>query len=166
SDRLDALTLADHYRDRWQLETAFKSLTVELRCEVESLAQPLAALFAFAVACLAYNLLSLMMTVMQQAHPTVDIQEDLSRYQLAGEIASTYRVIAELPDDLWIPSLQQTEPAFNAGLIALAEQDPLHRFHKAQRATPPRPPPKRQHNPKQPHVSVARQLAARKSQTQ
>ncbi len=42
-----ALTLAKLYLERWLLETAFKTLTVHLRCEPNTLGYPPAALFAF-----------------------------------------------------------------------------------------------------------------------
>ena len=43
------------YRKRWTIEEAFQTLTEVLRCEVETLGYPKAALFAFATAVLAYN---------------------------------------------------------------------------------------------------------------
>jgi hypothetical protein len=41
----DAATLATLYRERWTVEKAFLHLTQELRCEVDTLAHPPAALF-------------------------------------------------------------------------------------------------------------------------
>ena len=46
----DAPTLARLYRQRWTIERAFLHLTVQLRCEVNTLSYPPAALFALACA--------------------------------------------------------------------------------------------------------------------
>lgn len=55
SEQADALRVALAYLERWQLETAFQELTVDLACEVSTLGYPKAALFAFAVAVSCYN---------------------------------------------------------------------------------------------------------------
>ena len=47
--------MAVTYGTRWTVEGAFQTLTDVLRCEVETLGYPRAALFSFAVAVLAYN---------------------------------------------------------------------------------------------------------------
>ena len=54
----DALRVALAYLQRWQLETAFQELTVDLACEVSTLGYLKAALFAFAVAVSCYNAFS------------------------------------------------------------------------------------------------------------
>ena len=51
----DARTLAELYRKRWTLEKAFLHLTLELRCEIDTLAYPPAALFGLACAVVAFN---------------------------------------------------------------------------------------------------------------
>ncbi len=43
SDRVDAITMANLYRGRWLIETAFFELTVELGCELNTLGYPSAA---------------------------------------------------------------------------------------------------------------------------
>ena len=53
----DAPTLAKLYRQRWTLERAFLHLTVPLRCEVDTLSYPPAALFALACARVVFNVL-------------------------------------------------------------------------------------------------------------
>ena len=43
---------------RWTLEQAFNELTTHLRCELNTLGYPKAALFAFCVALMAYSVLA------------------------------------------------------------------------------------------------------------
>jgi IS4 transposase len=47
--------VADLYRQSWTLEQAFNELTTHLRCELNTLVYPKAALFAFWVAASSYN---------------------------------------------------------------------------------------------------------------
>src|SRR5262249_4744404 len=51
--------VAELYADRWTIETAFQQLTQDLRCEIDTLAYPRAALLGFSLACVAYNAVSL-----------------------------------------------------------------------------------------------------------
>jgi IS4 transposase len=44
---VSAITAASLYRERWTLEAAFNELTLHLRCEINTLGYPKAALFAF-----------------------------------------------------------------------------------------------------------------------
>jgi len=57
-EQADALRVAEWYSDRWQVETAFQEMTVDLACEVSTLGYPKAALFAFATAVSCYNAFS------------------------------------------------------------------------------------------------------------
>ena len=53
-----AKTVADLYRRRWTIETAFQELEATLDGEINTLGYPKAALFAFCVALVSYNLMS------------------------------------------------------------------------------------------------------------
>ena len=52
-EHADALLVAETYRRRWTLENVFQSLTEALNCEIDTLADPRAALFGFCVALVA-----------------------------------------------------------------------------------------------------------------
>jgi hypothetical protein len=52
---IDARTIADVYRKRWTLETAFQHLEHNLNSEINTLAYPRAALFGFCIALVAYK---------------------------------------------------------------------------------------------------------------
>src|SRR5512143_3023654 len=54
----DAISVAELYRGRWTLETAFQELEAALNGEINTLGYPKAALFAFSIALVAYNVLS------------------------------------------------------------------------------------------------------------
>jgi len=60
------------------VEGAFQTLTDVLRCEIETLGYPRAALFSFAMAVLAYNTYAVVKASLRAAHGTGVIKEKLS----------------------------------------------------------------------------------------
>ena len=63
-----------------------------LNSEIRSLSQPRAALLAFGVAALAYNVLSVIATAVRIRHELDSSDIELSPYYLASEIRATYDV--------------------------------------------------------------------------
>lgn len=63
-----------------------------LNSELRSLSQPRAALLAFGVAALAYNVLSVIATAVRIRHELDSSDIELSPYYLASEIRATYDV--------------------------------------------------------------------------
>jgi len=123
-DDADALTLVRLYAQRWQIETAFQELTVDLCCEVSTLGYPKAALFGFSVAVLCYNAFSVTKAAIRVQHadpmPTQSpasstlvpaacnstnkslLIDELSTYYLADEVAGTWRgMMVVLPEPFW-----------------------------------------------------------------
>jgi hypothetical protein len=94
-----ATDVVEGYRDRWSIEGLFAELQRNLNGEIDTLGYPKAALFAFAVALLAYNVLSTAKAAMRAHHGTEVIETGLSAYYVADELASTHRgmMIATLP---------------------------------------------------------------------
>jgi hypothetical protein len=158
-----AQTIAEAYRKRWTIESGFAELTATLCCEIDTLCYPKAALFAFCVAVAAYNVQSAIKGVLRAVHGAQKIEEDLSRYFMAGEIARVHEgMMIALPAEEWQRFRDMTTEAFAEFLRGVAEQVPLHRYPKSKRG-PKKPKPKRRHRKNHPHVSTARLLNARKS---
>lgn len=159
-----ALSLARLYLTRWTIETAFLRLTVELRCEIDTLGYPRAALFGFAVAAVAFNVLAVVKAALRRAHGVELIERTLSSYYLANEIANVTEALTMVldPED-WAVFQTLSVAAMAAWLLELAGQVNLRKYRKHPRG-PKKPPPKRKHDPQRPHVSVARILTERKAQ--
>lgn len=87
---IDAATVAQLYRKRWRIEGLFGRLESVMHSEIRTLGHPRAALLGFAVAVLAYNVLSLLKAVTEQAHWAAYPGLDVSTYHLSVEIASSY----------------------------------------------------------------------------
>lgn len=85
-----ARKIARLYRRRWQIESLFQRLESALHSEVASLGHPRAALLAFGVAVMAYNVLSLLQSAVWAAHDLQAGDIELSSYYLADEIRVHY----------------------------------------------------------------------------
>jgi hypothetical protein len=162
-DEVLARTVADTYRKRWTIETGFADLTTTLCCEIDTLCYPKAALFAFCIAVAAYNVQSAIKGVMRAVHGREKIEEEFSRYFMAGEIARVHEgMMIALPPEEWQSFRDMKMEAFAEFLRSVAQQVQLHRYPKSKRG-PKKPAPERHYNKKHPHVSTARLLAARKA---
>jgi IS4 transposase len=159
---IDAITIAACYRSRWGIETAFQKLERHLNSEIETLGYPQAALFAFCLALVAFNLYAVVMAALRAAHPTQAIDDIVSEYYLAGEIATTMTGLTiAVPEAEWAVLAQASPESFSLWLLALAKQVDLRKLLKTTRG-PKKPPTPRTRFKGQPHVSTAKLLAERR----
>jgi hypothetical protein len=154
----DALTVADLYLKRWQIENMFQTITDTFHCELNTLAYPRAALFVFCVALVAFNILSTVKAALKQTHGAAVIDEQLSDYYVVEDVQATWRglEIAILPAD-WQTFGMMPLPNFAQCLQDWAAQVNLKRFRKSKRGTK-KPTTKKKFDPKHPHVATARLL--------
>ena len=157
----NAKRIAALYQKRWKVEIAFGELTTILQCEVDTLAYPKAALFAFCVAIVAYNILSVVKGALRAVHGEETIEAELSPYYVADEVAGTYRgMMIAIPEQHWQIFAEMSAREMAQVLKKLAKEVRLEAFQKSPRG-PKKPPTKKQYNKRQPHVSTARILARR-----
>ena len=98
----NALIIAQIYRHRWTIETLFQILTDIFNCEIKTLGYPKAALFAFCVALVSYNILSVVLAALRSVHGIEKIEQEVSSYYLADEIRGTYRgMMIAIPHQEW-----------------------------------------------------------------
>jgi hypothetical protein len=160
----DAVRVAELYRERWTLETAFQELTVYLKCEPNTLGYPPAALFAFCVAVACYNLLAVVKAALRAAHGEERIRDAVSNYFLADEVSGTYRgMMIALPPEQWLPFQTLATADLAKLLCQWARGIDLTAYPKHARGpkkpAPPRPPAGRQ------HVATARLLLNKRPQS-
>jgi hypothetical protein len=154
-----AAAIAELYRGRWGIEGAFQDLTVILQCEPNTLGYPPAALFAFCLAVVAYNILRLTRTALGAAHGPEKIEREVSSYYLAQELAKVFTGMAiALPTEEWQAYASLTPAELAAQLRQWAQHAPLWRYQKHPRG-PKKPRPKRRSGVKISHVATARLLA-------
>ena len=161
----NARSVADLYLHRWTVERAFHELDEAFNGEIKTLGYPGAALLSFCVALLAYNVTSVVKSVLVATHGDKAKRETLSGYYLAGEVAATYNgMMIAIPEAEWTTHFALLDPAELARILkALAANVRPDRFRKNVRG-PTKPAPKRVYDKKHPHVSTAQILAKRQQQ--
>ena len=137
-------------------------MTQTLRCEIDTLGYPKAALFGFCTALVAFNALAVAKAALRSAHGADKVEEQVSDYQLAGEVAAVYEGMdIAVPAEDWLPFQEMTPRALSRTLKHLAAEVRLERFPKHKRG-PKKPRPNRKSGAGSTHVATARLLAARK----
>jgi hypothetical protein len=157
--RLSAVAAAKLYRTRWQIETAFQELTVSLKCEINTLGYPKAALFGFALAVVAYNLLVVTRAVLAfGVGEEVNGPEALSSYHMAAQVAAVEKgMLIALPPSVWQRFVEMTAAQFTSWLYDIARQLDWRPYRKTTRGLK-KPPAIKQTIPGA-HRSTARELS-------
>jgi hypothetical protein len=113
------------------------------------------------VALVAFNVLSVVKAALRAAHGVKTIEEVLSTYYLADEIAGTYRgMMIAIPEKHWNVFATATPAQLADVLKELARKVDLAKLTKHPRG-PKKPKPRRQRNRRVTHVATARILAKR-----
>lgn len=158
---IDAGAVGRLYRRRWTIEGAFQELAEALQSEIAPLCYPRAALFAFCVGLLAYNVLSVVKGALRGVHGAA-AAEEISTYYLADEIAGTRRgMMIAIEEEHWRVFRGMTRDEFVAVLRSLAWEVRLAAFRRHRRG-PRKAPVKRKYSPKHPHVATAKLLEKRR----
>jgi IS4 transposase len=157
-----ARVVAHLYRKRWTIEALFQVLVEALESEQPRLGYPRAALFAFGVALVAYNVLAVVRAALRAAHGRGPVEAGVSTYYLAHEIAGVYQgMMIALPAEQWERWQQLTIAQLAALLKELAGKARLAAYQRHPRG-PKKPRPDRIYHKDKPHVSTARLIASRK----
>lgn len=150
-EAIDAVRIAEMYRKRWRVETAFQALTTVLRCEVKEVGNPPAALLVFAVAVLSFNLHAAIRAALRAAHGS-EVAENISTYYIVEDLEGTYRGTEQFDEVVeWERFITMPLPDFLELLLrcarnidpdryAKAKKYPRKRSTKTQRGTPDDPP--------------------------
>jgi IS4 transposase len=158
-----AQRVADLYRKRWTLETAFQHLEAYFHSEINTLGYPKAALFGFCLALVAYNLLAVVLAALRHVHGEQTVDEEISLYYIANEIATTYKgMMIAIPEPEWDVFYAMPLAALATILLDLAARVNLKAFRKTPRGAK-KLRPKRTGAPNQRHVSTAKLLINREA---
>jgi hypothetical protein len=158
SAKVKAVRVANLYLKRWTLETAFQELTVHLRCELNTLGYPKAALFAFCVAVACYNLLAAVKGALRGVHGEQTVEKKLSNFYLTEEISAVYRgMMIALPPEKWVVFQTMNQAELSKVLRRWAGRIDLANYCKNSRG--PKKPRSARPNAKFHHVSTKKLLA-------
>ncbi len=158
---VEACTVAELYRKRWTIETAFQQLEKNFESQINTLGYPRAALFGFCLALVAYNTLAVIEAALRHVHGQEKVDNEVSGYYLAEELGATYRgMMIAIPPPEWQFFQDLSLPRLAELLVELAQQIRLPAFRKHRRG-PKKLRSKPTYDPKRPHVSTAKLIAAR-----
>lgn len=151
--------IAELYRKRWTIETAFQHLEKNLHSEINTLGYPKAALFGFCVALIAYNIMAVIFATLVKLHGEETVQNKVSSFHLTLDITGVYRgMMIAIPQNYWITFSKYTTEAMCDFLMELAEKIDLSKIRKKSSGKK-KPVSKKKYDSKKPHVSTARLLA-------
>ena len=159
-----ALEVAEAYRQRWTIETAFQDITTNLRCEINTLGYPDAALFGFSIALVIYNVLSVVQAALRDSQTeTRKIERNVSMYAIADEISGVWRGMEiAVPNEVWTEVFADLTPRqLVRQLRILAQKAELSRY-TTHKWSPKGPKQKRISGNRGNHVSTQRILNKRK----
>jgi IS4 transposase len=160
-----AEVIANLYRRRWTIETAFQELEATLDGEIDTLGYPKAALFAFCVALVSYNVLSTVKAALRVVHGAAEITEEFSGSYLADEVRMSYRgMMRAIPKDEWVEFQEMSPEELAAVLVSWAWTVPLSEYRKSHRG-PKKLKPKKTSGAKIKHVATAKILKVREKCT-
>jgi hypothetical protein len=157
-DVADAAAVAEIYRKRWTLETAFQEMEATLDGEIAALGYPRAALFALCVALVSYDLMSAVKGALRSVHGPEAVDTGVSGSDLAEEASGTTRgMLIAIPEDEW--AVFHGLPASEMGEVLrdLARRVRLSHYRKQPRG-PKKPKPKKNSGYKKKHLSTAKLL--------
>jgi hypothetical protein len=157
--------VADLYRKRWTLETAFQHLEVYFHSEINTLGYPKAALFGFCLALVAYNLLAVVLAAWRGVHGEETVDEEVSLYYIANEITTTYHgMMIAIPAPEWEVFYSMSLADLAAILLERAQRVRLQAMRKSPRR--PKKPRLRGEKPaRKGHVATAKLLMNRRAKT-
>jgi hypothetical protein len=157
-----ALVCCNLYRGRWGIEGAFLEMTQCLACEIDTLCYPRAAIFAFCLATMLYNVVSLLKSTIAAVHGEEAV-ENMSWYYAYTETQSVWSGMEiALPYDFWsrrIAGMSDRELA--KYLKSLAAKLNMSKYKKSRRG--PKKKVTKAHDPKVNHVSTFKILQERKN---
>lgn len=161
--RVSGQRVAELYRKRWTLETAFQHLEAYFHSEINTLGYPKAALFGFCLALVAYNLLAVVLAALRGVHGEKTVDEEVSLYYIANDITTTYHgMMIAIPEPEWNVFYSMSPADLAAILLELAQKVRLQAIRKSpRRSKASRVPGKKP--ARKGHVSTAKLLMNRKA---
>src|SRR5437764_10918287 len=163
--QVSAQQVADLYRKRWTLETAFKHLEAYFHSEINTLGYPKAALFGFCLALVAYNLLAVVLAALLRVHGVETVDEEVSLYYVANEMATTYHgLMIAIPAPEWDVFYAMSPADLADILLDLAERVCLQTIRKSPRR-PKKPRSQRKKPVRKGHVATAKLLMNRQAKS-
>ena len=157
--------MAGLYRKRWTLKIAFEELEAPLNSEINTLGYPKAALFAFCLALVAYNVLSTVKAALHRSHRPGGRHGGVGLRSGRGSGGHLPGMTIAVPKNEWVVFHGMSPRTLCPFLKFLAGAVRLWEFRKQPRG-PKKPPPSDKTGPRIKHVAPARLLEKQKTKPQ
>ena len=158
---VEALSIADAYRSRWEIETAFYQLTTTLCCESKGNCHPRCAILQFCIAMVAYNARRLLFAALYAVHDEEDV-DNLSEFKISVQTTRHIEgLCVAVEHDEWQTLVGETPRAQIAFLYRIAKTIDPKRYKKSIRG-PKKPPPEKKKMSRTSHLSAKKLLNQRK----
>lgn len=153
-EEVSACVIADSYRNRWRIETAFQELEALFSGEIQTLCYPPAVLFALSTAMVAYNILQCLVSSIEAAHP--EESREISAYHVSHALSQTHMGLRLFSEDAdWEEFRTWDARAMGSFLIRLGRQVKYNSYAKR---PPSKKPPVRKSTKRKNHTSMAKLL--------
>jgi IS4 transposase len=131
ASEFSAQELARLYRRRWRIEMMFQRLESVLQSEIPALGHPRAALLAFGVAILAYNVLAIIARAITVQHQLDTEKIEISSYYVATTIKADYAgMMIAITQSTWDTYEQFSARKLAQSLLRIAAHAEPHRLRK------------------------------------
>lgn len=159
-NKMGAQEVATLYKERWGVEGMFGRLESVLQSEIPALGNPRAALLAFSVAIMAYNVLAVLQAAVEIEHRLHESDLQISSYYIAHEIDVYYGgMLIALPPPFWERFDSQSDSQMSRTLLDIAARVNPRKLRKHPRA--PKKKDKKGYVPREvasKHIATARVL--------
>lgn len=168
-DQAGAEVVTAVYGRRWRIEGSFLELTTSLRCEVNTLGYPKAALLGFALAVCACNVLRVVCQALEEAEKQAEASSvekpkgdwEASSYAVAVELRTAYDgLVVSVPSEVWEMFGLWSGWELGQWLVGVARKTDRKRYRKSKRE-PKKPVERVKAGRKAAHRSTFRLLAQR-----
>jgi len=137
--KVKAQAIARLYRKRWTIEGLFGRLESALNSEVRTLGYPRAALFAFGLAVVAFNVLTVIEAAVTAAHDLEKSEIEISTYYVADDVRSDYPgMLIAVDASVWDTFDEQSPKALARTLRQIAAHVDPRTLRKHPRAAKPK----------------------------
>jgi IS4 transposase len=134
-----ARAVARLYRKRWTIEGLFGRLEAALHSEIRTLGYPRAALLAFGLAVIAFNVLAVIEAAVAAAHDLEAAGIEVSTYYVADDVRSDYSgMLIAIPPSVWAAFDNQTPAALARTLREVASHVDPRKLRKHPRGPKPK----------------------------
>lgn len=156
-----ALKVAELYLQRWTIENAFQEIDQALRAEIDTLGYPGAALLGFSIACMTYNVLSIVKWAIAVEHRGAIERDQISSYYLTGAISAEHAgMMIALPAADWTKRFASLSTAAFVQHLRTCARHVCPATYKKNVRGEKKPRPKRSSGRINHHVSTAQLIAA------